>query len=266
MKLTEISWEAFLQLNQRTTKRVLIDFNPSEEFWESHLREWEEYRSDTDYFKTTFLDNPFLPEIQVKQILAYKTSDPFRWAVYGLGEFSIKEGIIYKNARQVFTPFPTCKKVAYGLDFGYTNDPTALVRAGLHQGEIYVQQLIYNTSLTNSDIIARLKDLGVSKQDEIFADAAEPKSIEEIRRAGYNIRAAAKGADSVKNGISLLKEYPIVIVDSPDLWKERNNYEWKKDANDKILNVPIDRFNHALDALRYYAIMKLKNSDFKIIH
>ena len=117
--------------------------------------------------------------------------------------------------------------------------------------------------MTNPDIIKKLKENGI-KQEEIYADCADPKCIFELKQSGFNVFPASKGADSVNFGIGILQQQPIVFVDSPDLWKERNNYEWKKDNNGKSINKPIDAYNHGFDAARYYAIEKLSKSEFRM--
>ena len=151
------------------------------------------------------------------------------------------------------------------MDFGYTNDPTTLVKIGLHNGELYFNELIYKTGLLNSDILNLFNSHQLEKRGgnaaKIFADAADPKSIDELFKGGYNIRAAKKGADSIKYGINLIKQYPLNITqDSPNLIKEAQSYKWGADKNGNALNAPIDFYNHCWDAIRYGCIMNLTKS------
>ena len=250
----ELNYEEFFQLDIRTTERVIIDYNPSEEFWVDKLRQEE----DCDFFITTYKNNPFLPKDLVSKIERLKDQDENYWRVYGLGLKGYIEGQIFGNYAQV-DKFPECKWVAYGLDFGYTNDPTALIKVGMSEGEMYFEELIYETGLTNQDIGKRLKELGIDRRAELVCDSAEPKSIEEIYRMGFNAHGVVKGADSIKNGIDILKRYKINIVNpSPNILKEVKNYKWQKDKNGNFLNKPIDFYNHACDAMRYVALHKLR--------
>jgi phage terminase large subunit len=250
----ELNYEEFFQLDIRTTERVIIDYNPSEEFWVDRLRQEE----DCDFFITTYKNNPFLPKDLVSKIERLKDQDENYWRVYGLGLKGYIEGQVFSNYTQV-DKFPECKWVAYGLDFGYTNDPTALIKVGMSGGEMYFEELIYETGLTNQDIGKRLKELGIDRRAELVCDSAEPKSIEEIYRMGFNAHGVVKGADSIKNGIDILKRYKINIINpSPNILKEVKNYKWQKDKNGNFLNKPIDFYNHACDAMRYVALHKLK--------
>ena len=142
------------------------------------------------------------------------------------------------------------------MDFGFTNDPTAVIRIGFLSGKLYLQELLYETHLTNRDISERFRGLGFNKRTEIVADSAEPKSIEELRRLGWNVYPASK--KEIKYGIDLMQRYEICVTkDSLNLLKEFRNYAWKVDANGKPMNVPIDSFNHGCDAIRYAIIHKL---------
>jgi phage terminase large subunit len=173
-------------------------------------------------------------------------------------------GLVFPNW-EIVQAFPDdCKKVFYGKDFGYTNDPTTLIKIGLHKGGLYFKELIYKTGMLNSDIIESYEALNLNRRGKsnpatIWADSADPKSIAEIYKGGYNIKAAKKGADSIKYGISLIKQYPIFITsDSPNLIKEAQSYKWAVDKNGKTLNKPIDFYNHCWDAVRYGCVMSLK--------
>jgi phage terminase large subunit len=156
------------------------------------------------------------------------------------------------------------KLIGYGLDFGFTNDPSVLLGIYKMDDNIYVDEIIYQKGLSNSELASIAKDNGVF--GEIYADAAEPKSISELRRYGLRILPAQKGKDSILFGISTLHEYNIFITSRSNNTKDEfGKYTWKKDGEGRYMNVPIDTFNHSIDALRYLAIMKLtkKNTGIK---
>ena len=251
----EITYEEFFQLNMRTTDRVIIDYNPSEEFWIEQIK----VRDDADFHITTYLDNPFLPTVLVREIERIKDVDADYWRVYGLGLQGYIRGQIFMNWKES-NKFPdSVKWTCYGLDFGFTNDPTALVKVGISDGELHVEELIYEHGLTNDDICKKLTELGLDRTDVIVADSAEPKSIEEIYRQGFNVRGVTKGKDSILNGIDILKRQPLIVCgESLNLKKEFKNYKWQSDKNGNHINKPIDFYNHALDALRYVGLFKLK--------
>jgi phage terminase large subunit len=153
------------------------------------------------------------------------------------------------------------------MDFGFTNDPTTLVEIWKDNDNLYFNELIYERNLTNQDIANKMKEYNVDKYIDIIADSAEPKSIEEIRRMGYNIKPATKGPDSILNGIDILKRHKLhVTKQSTNIIKELNGYKWVTDKDGNKLNKPIDMFNHALDAARYVALNKLsyKSTSYSI--
>lgn len=238
------------QLSIRTRDEEYLDWNPTHEFWGHQLRQDD----DCEWIRSTYLDNPYLPDSIVRQIEKRKETDPNWWRVYGLGLVGKIEGLIYPDF-DIVDDFPDMDSF-YGLDFGYSNDPTALIRMGLSGDALYLDELIYETGLTNQDIADRMD---MNRNDEIYADSAEPKSIEEIYRAGYNIRGARKGRDSILNGIDLVKRYHLKVTKrSINLIRELRNYRWLEDRDGNLLNKPADDFNHALDAVRYGMLMKRK--------
>ena len=152
-----------------------------------------------------------------------------------------------------------CKWVIYGLDFGFSNDPTALIKVGLFEGELFLDELIYNRGLTNQDIAKWMGELGLKWDDEIIADN-QPKCIYEIKKEGFNIKATFKGKDSILAGIDVLKRYKLNVTRrSLNLIRELKNYKWKEDQAGKATNVPIDKFNHLCDGLRYCVLYKTMN-------
>lgn len=235
----------FEQLAMRTTGKILLDLNPSE------FNSWVYDVADNPQnlnIHSTYLDNiENLSPQQVAFIEGYKNNpDPFMWQVYGLGLRGASEEIIYRGW-QLVDELPGKGEVIYGLDFGFTN-PSALVKVELYDNAIYAQQLIHKSGLTKPEL-NELIGQHVSGESYIYADAAEPDSIEELYRMGLNIHPSNK---DVWNGILTLKSHPLFITrESADLISELRSYKWKKDKNDKILEEPVKENDHLLDATRY---------------
>lgn len=203
--------------------------------------------------KTTYRDNlNFLPKSYCDNLEKIKERNPKLWDMWANGNFTSLEGAVFDKWDVVDSVPDRARFMGYGLDFGYSSDPCALISLFIRENHLYIREHLYQTGLTNQDLCATFKELGISKQDEIIADCAEPKSIEEIYRAGYNIHPAKKGADSIRNGINKIKEYNIHLLrGSTNLIKEFSSYFWKADKNGKALPVPCDINNHAIDAVRY---------------
>ncbi|WP_255318325.1 PBSX family phage terminase large subunit [Capnocytophaga canis] len=258
-----VKWEAFNQLQIRTSEDIWIDFNPSSEFWANeHLTNDE----DVDWIILTYKDNEALPQTIIAEIEKAKekakTSKYWEnwWKVYGLGQLGMLEGVILSDWQTIDKIPDEAELLGCGMDFGYTNDPTTLIEAYKWNGKIIFNELIYEKGLTNTDISKRMQTLGVSKKLPIYADSSEPKSIDEIKSFGFSIKPADKGKDSVNFGLSVLQENSFYITKhSTNTIKELRNYCWDTDRTGKQLNTPIDEYNHSIDAMRYFAIMKLKN-------
>lgn len=251
----ECTKEDFRQLSLRTTWKIILDYNPSDEY--SYIYDDIIPRDDAAFFKTTYLDNPFLSEDVVDEIERLKDTDENYWRIYGLGERGVSRETIFQTTTYETLP-DQAKLVAYGLDWGYTNDPTAIVSVHLHDNNLYIRELAYSGGLTNPDIARTLRELGLTRTEEIIADSAEPKSIDEVHREGFNIKPAKKGPDSVRIGIDCMRRYRLHIhVDSLNTQKEFRNYKWQTDRNGRMLNKPIDQWNHAVDAVRYVCLNKL---------
>jgi phage terminase large subunit len=257
-----IDFEAYHQLAIRTSEAIYIDFNPVSEFW-AHTEVLKE--PDSELVVLTYRDNEALPatirdDIEAAQVKA-ATSTYWAnwWKVYGLGEVGSLQGVVFDDWQQVDgIDFAGDKLVAIGLDWGYTNDPTAVVAVYKRGSAVLVHELMYSTGLTNQDIAEHLRKLGIGRSWPIIADSAEPKSIEEVHRLGFNIHPATKGADSIRNSIDILKRQPLLVTrESTNLIKELRNYTWDTDRTGASLGVPIDRYNHAIDAVRYVALNKL---------
>ena len=252
----ELTQEDWTQLLFRTNEKVILDYNPSEEFhW---IYDQVLPREDVDFFQTTYKDNPFLGDVIKEEIERLKGIDENYWRVYGLGERGTAKSLVYT--------FTTCKEipkeaklVSYGLDFGYSSDPTSLVRTYLLEDNMYVDELLYRTGMTNQDIANEMKVLGLDRSNEIYADSAEPKSIEEIYRMGWNVKPTIKG--SINIGIDIIRRYKLHATESSfNLIKELRNYKYIEDKNGHMTNKPVDNFNHALDALRYSVVNKISQS------
>lgn len=252
----ELTQEDWTQLLFRTNEKVILDYNPSEEFhW---IYDQVLTRSDVEFFQTTYKDNPFLGDVIKQEIERLRGVDENYWRVYGLGERGQARSLVYT--------FSTCKEipkeaklVSYGLDFGYSSDPTSLVRTYLLEDNMYVDELLYRTGMTNQDIANEMKVLGLDRSNEIYADSAEPKSIEEIYRMGWNVKPTIKG--SINIGIDIIRRYKLHATESSfNLIKELRNYKYIEDKNGHMTNKPVDNFNHALDALRYSVVNKISQS------
>lgn len=240
----ELSYDEFNQLNLRTTKSLIVDFNPSDnEHWLYDLINDER----SVLIKSTYKDNNYLPSELVREIENLIEVDENFYKVYALGERPIPNTRIYTHFQQ-FDELPTkIDDISYGLDFGYSH-VTALVKLIYSDDKIYVQQEIYKSKLTSSDIIQEFHRLGIDKKKYIYADYARPEIIEDLRRQGFNMKEANK---EVKQGIDSVKTSKIYIHrNSSDIWKEYKMYSWKTNK-EHILDEPVKLWDDGLDALRY---------------
>lgn len=255
----------FFQLLIRTEDDIFIDFNPDDEqIWIN--TELEQKRAvemnDVDVIVSTYKDNTFLPSSLIKEIEYLEKTDPEFWKIYGLGEYGKIFGVIFPDYNIVNLLPADSTLVCYGIDFGFTNDPCAIVEVRMQNGELYLHELEYKRGMTNNDIAARLKELGVKPRDYIVADSAEPKSIQEIYNQNFNIHPAQKGADSIKNSIDILKRYKLnVTSSSTNLLKELRTYKWATDKHGNSINTPVDYNNHLIDGCRYIALNKLNHNN-----
>ncbi len=252
----------FFQLLIRTKYKIFIDFNPDDEdIWIN--TELEQKRrineGDVRVIVSTYKDNHFLTEWEVKEIERLKHADPMFWQIFWLWQYGRFEGLVFEFEDIKEVP-EEAEFLCYGQDFWFTNDPTTLVAIYRYNGGLIFDEIIYQTNLTNQDIVNKYKSLWLSTDSEIFADSAEPKSIEEIHRAWFNIKPVKKWPDSIKFWIDLMKQYKLFVTEkSMNTRKEFKKYSWKKDKNWKSLNEPIGEFNHCIDAIRYWVSMKLWN-------
>ena len=250
----ELYWEDWQQLVFRTQERIVIDFNPSDEYhW---IYDKVLPRDDCAFFKTTYLDNPFVEESIKKEIELLKDTDEQYWQIYGLGERAASRSTVFRYAEVSHIP-EDAELVAYGMDFGFTNDPSTLVSVYTKDINLYVKEHLYRTAMTTTDIHKFLLSEKLENKP-IYADSAEPRLIEELRRMGHNIFPSLKGKDSVNAGIDLLKRYKINILStSSNAISEFRNYKWKEDKTGALLNTPVDDNNHIIDPCRYatYSIL-----------
>lgn len=259
---TDCIYDDWQQLIFRTTGKAYLDFNPDDiNHWLN--TELEQKRNDgkcdVEVIVSSFKDNDFLGEETIKEIEYLGQSDPEYWKVFGMGEYGRTQGLIFPNNEVVEEIPEEAKLVAYGLDFGYSNSATALVEVWRQGDDLYFRELLYATMMTNSDIIGRLRELNINRGTEIISDSADPKAIEEIYRAGYNAKACKKGGDSVRFSIDILKRYKRhIAADSVNLQKEMRSYRWRTDRNGNTVEQPVNRLNHAIDALRYVALEHLQ--------
>ncbi len=254
----ELYFEDWQQLLFRTQDKIILDFNPSDEYhW---IYDKVITRDDCAFFKTTYLDNPFVEDSIIAEIERLKDTDEQYWQVYGLGERTASRSTIFKYIEATEIPVDA-SLIAYGMDFGYTNDPTTLVSVYTLGHSLYIKEHLYRTQMTTSDINTFLKEEKLLN-NPIYADSAEPRLINELRRMGHNIFPSVKGKDSVNAGIDLLKRYKIHILSSShNAIAEFRNYKWKEDKTGMLVNIPEDKHNHIIDPCRYatYSILSRPN-------
>jgi phage terminase large subunit len=251
-----VTFDAYNELAIRTRKEVYLDFNPANEFWvHTELKD----EPDSDFLILTYKDNEALDNSIVEQIEKNrdkaKTSSYWAnwWKVYGEGQLGMLEGVVFSNWKIIDTIPKEARLLGIGLDFGYTNDPTAIVEVYAYNNQRIVNQIVYQNGLVNSDIAKRLP-----KNVIVYADSSEPKSIEEIRRLGITIKGVTKGKDSINYGIDVMQRQEYLVTNqSVDLIKELRSYIWDTDKTGRRLNKPIDFNNHGIDALRYHEMETL---------
>lgn len=248
-----IGYEVYRQLSVRTTECIFVDWNPDAEFW--YELKGLQGRETTVEIHSTYLNNPFLSPQQIAEIESNKDDENW-WKVYGLGLTGRPIGIIYSRWSQVDEVPGGAKLIGRGLDFGFTNDPTAIVDVYLNDGKLWIDERCYDRGLTNDVIADRLKD----KDCDVIADSAEQKSIQEIYNYGVRkIEPSKKGPDSIRSGIQILQRYEMCVTKrSLNVIRELRNYKWKENKiTGELMNEPIDKYNHALDAIRYVGLNKL---------
>jgi len=238
----ELFYDDFTQLNMRTEWKLIFDYNPSE----SASWLYELPKEESILIKSTYRDNPFLPDSIRRQIEDLKRTDESLYQIYALGEKAISKSNIYSNWTFVKHRPARFVNYVYGLDFGY-NHPTALMRVYWCESDIYIEPVIYESYLTTTNLIERCESLGVEKNITIVADYARPEIIAEMNNAGYDVQNANK---VVKKGIDNIKTFGVFCEDDSRIKKEYENYKWKK-IGDFIDDTPVKLWDDAMDAVRY---------------
>ena len=251
-----VTFESYNELAIRTKKEVFLDFNPANEFW-VHTELKDEH--DADFLILTYKDNEALDESIIQQLERNrekaKTSTYWaNWArVYLDGQIGMLEGVIFSNWKTIDNLPKDAKLIGIGLDFGYTNDPTAIIEVYNYNGTRILNELKYQTGMLNSDIAKTLP-----KNVIVYADSSEPKSIDEIKRYGITIKGVTKGKDSINYGIDVIQQQEYLVTsNSVNLIKELRAYCWDVDKHGTRLNKPVDNNNHAIDAFRYHEMETL---------
>ena len=240
----EINKEDWQQLIFRTEEQVILDYNPSDEY--HFIYDEVLTRKDCDFYITTYKDNPFLdPNIRT-EIERLKETDETYWQIYGLGQKGVSKATIFSFSEGKIPE--SAQFLSYGMDFGYTNDPTTLVEVYRDQDTLYAKELLYRTHMTTQDINKFLREANIN--GVIYCDSAEPRLIDELRRMGNQVRATIKGRDSIQAGIDVLRRYKLKI-EGDHFIQEMRNYKWTEDKTGKLTNIPIDKNNHLIDAFRY---------------
>jgi len=248
---SEVDEESYFQLSIRCSGPIILAFNPtiSPYHW---LRQME----NCERFVTTYKDNPYLPQEMVDAIEELQHKNPKYWTIYGKGEYAPNDKAIFNF--QIVDEIPMCELVAFGMDFGFANDPTTLVAVHKSGDMLYLRELMYDTGLVTNDIVKKLEDLNVGRTTEIWCDSADPRLIEEIHRSGFNAKGVKKGPDSIKFGIGVLQNYGICVSKkSQNLINELYSYQWATDKYGYVLDKPEGGLDHLIDAARYVAMMRL---------
>ena len=254
----EIDYESWSQLLFRTDGGIIIDYNPHDQFHWIYDKVLE--RQDCDLHISTYKDNPFISDVLRKEIERLQYTDPEYWRVYGLGLRGQNRSLVFKF--NIIDSIPDdAKFLAYGLDFGFSNDPSSLCATYVKDDDMYVKELLYRTGLTNQDISREFETLGLDRRDEVFADSSEPKSIEELYRMGWNVKGKKKY--EINYGIDLVRRYKLhVTKDSTNAIKELESYKFVEDKNGNPTNKPLDANNHFCDSLRYSVVHKLSYPNY----
>ena len=238
----ELYFDDYTQINMRTEDKLIFDYNPSD----SASWLYELPKDESTLIKSTYRDNPFLPDSIKAQIEDLKRTDEALYQIYALGEKAVSKSNIYSNWSFVTHRPARFVKYVYGIDFGY-NHPTALIRVYYCDNDIYIEPVIYESYLTTTMLIEKLGTLGIEQTVTILADYSRPEIIQEMNIAGYDVQNANK---VVKKGIDNLKTFGVICQDDKAIRREYENYKWKK-IGDQILDEPVKLFDDAMDAIRY---------------
>ena len=247
---SELDEESWFQLSIRTSGKIILAYNPTVSPYS-----WLRQMGDCDRYVTTYKDNPYLPTEMIKAIEELEIKNPKYWKIYGKGEFAPNDKAVFQfdivdDADGDF--------VAFGLDFGFSSDPTALVAVYKKGDELHLEELLYEKGLVTSDIVDRLRKLDIDKSHEIWCDSSEPRLIEEIYRSGFNAKPVTKGKDSIKFGIGVMNNHKIKVVKkSQNLINEMYAYQYITDKHGYTTDNPEGGLDHLIDAARYACMMRL---------
>lgn len=265
----EVDWDTVKQITMRMKKRLICDYNPNipKTHWLlTKLRR----RKDSCVIHSTFNDNPFLEQSIIDEIKGYEptpeniengTADEAYWKIYGLGLRADIKGLIFNILIEKTKEYPTSKDFCYGMDFGFTNDPTTLNKLVEKNGVIHIHEELYERGLTNIinshkpeqlSIEQRFIELHIPKDVPIWADSADAKAIADLQNCGWDVRPCTKGAGSIVDGINTMKRFVLKVTeDSVNTIDEFHKYKWKEDKSGVCANIPVDAFNHSIDGIRY---------------
>ena len=254
-----IEWQ---QLKMRTTRFSIIDYNPSfsDEHWICDVNK----EARTYHVITTYKDNPFLEQTVIDEIESLQQKNESLWRVYGLGQQAMIEGLVFRGFEIVDKIPPIADKRYIGMDFGFTNDPTAICEVAVYEDILYIDEICYRTEMLSTEIIQVLKT--EAPRMKVISESADPRLIQEIYRAGIDIHPVKKFAGSIEAGLAKMQEYKIVVTKrSVNVAKELKNYTYRQDKEGKWLNSPIDCYNHAIDAVRYVIMEEVMGGKRQLI-
>ena len=247
---SEIDEESYFQLSIRTSGKIILAYNPTVSPYH-----WLRTMPEVERYVTTYRDNIYLPKEMIDAIENLQHTNEKYWKIYGKGEFAPNDKAIFQ--------FELCDSidadfVGFGIDFGFSNDPTALCAVYKNSDTIFLEELIYEKGLVTNDIVAKLNSLDIQKSEEIWGDSAEPRLIEELYRSGFNIKPVVKGKDSIKFGIGVMQNHKIKILKtSQNLINEMYAYQYSTDKHGYTTDTPEGGLDHLIDAARYCCMMKL---------
>lgn len=258
-----IKFETFLELQGRTSDYTIIDYNPRKRFWaHSELIG----QSHVDFLQLTYLDNEFIPEKELNTIMWYKMKSESgstywlnKWKVLGLGELGIADGLIFDNWQEINELPIGATYLGAGLDFGFSNDPTAITKIYKYDDKIILVESLYKKGLLNSAIARHINNDEELSDGIIICDSSEPKTIAELRTYGIHVLGVKKGKGSILSGIQIMQEYTLLVM-GENILEEFSNYCYQKNKQGESIGVPIDDYNHGIDGIRYFFMERLSKS------
>lgn len=256
----ELDYEDYFQLFIRTTEKVILSYNPSFPPQNHWITQHVHTHPESEIYISTYLDNAFLEDSIINEIERLRETSPSYWTVYGTGQFGMSEGLIFDNFQIVDYISEDAELLGYGIDWGYSNDKTAMVALLRSPEGIYLDEMFYHSGLLTNQIGDLIKEsFEIHGKAVVIGDSSEPRTIEEIFRMGINIKPASKGKDSIINGIDLMKQHKMFITkSSKNLIDELYSYQWLKDKANNLTNEPDPRSpDHAIDAARYISSFML---------